>query len=150
MRLSSHVFLLKQKRWFSQSRNVIQPEVEWHLTDVYHPGPSTDVHTFLCAGTSKHLNFVVVGNHKELRSIRNSTIDIDSWESYMRKYTYVDINPSWELLVSFWALNQNPWRVLFALILVQMKGSNYRRVALAPHKYLPLGRENEMVIKRGL
>ena len=68
-RLSSRIFPWKQKRCYPQSVNVVQPRVEWHLTDAWHPEPNTDVHTFLSVGTSKHLDSVVVGNHKELRGV---------------------------------------------------------------------------------
>jgi hypothetical protein len=75
-----------------QPRVDIQPSVERHLKDVMHPEPSTTVHTNIGAGTSVHLDSIVVGNHDESEGIDEISINyVESGESFNRKTTIVDI-----------------------------------------------------------
>ena len=61
-------------------------------TDAQHQEPSINVRTNTNAGTSKHSDPVVMGNHTVPEGIKEiSTNYIDSGESYDRKTTLVDI-----------------------------------------------------------
>ena len=165
------MFQRKQRRLTPRSVNMIQPRVEWHLRDARHPKSNTYVHTFLGVGTSKHLDSVVVGNHKELRGV----IRIPQWYWFMR-IIYEKVYICRHKILSRIARillgpEPNPWRVLLHLYWFKwkeaikedwhslIKREVFTIVKPAPHKYLPEGREvnfcletkiNEVVRKRGL